>query len=757
MAASTTLRERSNSREVKNGLFVKKDGTPLVFHLPPGATRKKLAPLIQRGGGVITSKRQENGICLADEKMGRAAVRAKGHFWPSYVLDCVKQNTILNLEEYRCSRGMKLMRRLSGSDEEVDDGMAPAKTVITIPVAEAKKGRAKYSKAEDMNILRYLVEEEQYSQAGGKAVWRKMESLKITSHSAESMRTHFLRFMVLNLDSYNIPDSWKSRLTGNTAMAVKHVPSDGNSDQETEGEEDGGPSARSSPQLQRHLDKKSHSVISDGDPDEDIDDDFDRQLLQMAGAADPGVPARGNQQEVSVMEISDTPREDRSLHPAQTARKSPRMSRREGKGKQGREAAENASGNDKVVAQPRELTNDKEHGMATSAAGSDASDSDHSVVPPHMRKRHTVIRDSDNGDSSGSNQRPKRSTSNGKGDNSEEGFFLEKLGLGSRQQNSGKDQHAPSSPAEDKQGAVTSKYFTRGTLAAASKRRSEPDREQGSPHKKPQGKGSPAKVPENADSSGVRSKSGKASPVKNARQKGPANKTDSPNRAKQGKHFPPMVSQRGQSSGHGHSGKGPLLRCMVDVIRRKETQVARESSPSVTDEDYVTAEEGDFGSQTTRDRAKPRGTSSPLVMDEDGETTLTQSVSGTEGSGVARLDAMKRFVMSDSDDEDTSTASGGHAQRDGPGTLHTIEMLRREFGFTDTEARECLWRNSGDVVATRFWILTGQSLPGLWTWTREQDSVLQNCEPGHQDWQYLENTRGLQAVLDRQKFLRGDA
>lgn len=118
-------------------------------------------------------------------------------------------------------------------------------------------------------------------------------------------------------------------------------------------------------------------------------------------------------------------------------------------------------------------------------------------------------------------------------------------------------------------------------------------------------------------------------------------------------------------------------------------------------------------------------------------------------------DEMRNFVMSDSGAEDGDTTSHKGKRPDSCDTWHIIEVLCKEFGLMEKQARVCLWRNSGDVRATRFWILTGQTLPGHWVWLREEDTVLQTCEPSHPDWQCLENTRGLQAVLARQRFLMG--
>ncbi|XP_076467618.1 telomeric repeat-binding factor 2-interacting protein 1-like [Babylonia areolata] len=104
-------------------LFMQSNGTPMVFHLPPGQTKKKLAPLIKRYGGEITSRNLNNVIHLVDEKLWTSRLLSSSsdlHYWPTYIIDCVKQDSLLDLDLYKCSKGKHLMRKISL--EEGEDG-----------------------------------------------------------------------------------------------------------------------------------------------------------------------------------------------------------------------------------------------------------------------------------------------------------------------------------------------------------------------------------------------------------------------------------------------------------------------------------------------------------------------------------------------------------------------------------------------------------------------------------------------------------
>ncbi|KAL8588172.1 hypothetical protein ACOMHN_067736 [Nucella lapillus] len=88
--------------------------------------------------------------------------------------------------------------------------------------------------------------------------------------------------------------------------------------------------------------------------------------------------------------------------------------------------------------------------------------------------------------------------------------------------------------------------------------------------------------------------------------------------------------------------------------------------------------------------------------------------------------------------------------------LGVIRTLSEEFDLTLKEARALFWRNGGHVNATRYWIMTGDTLPGHHYWSPEEDRVLLTREPDHPHWQRVEGLHGLTAVLHRIQWLQAD-
>ena len=59
-----------------------------------------------------------------------------------------------------------------------DDSMSPASTIIKT-VSKSCKGRSKYTKEEDMAMIKFLVTERRYLEATGMRVWRDMQMLEV--------------------------------------------------------------------------------------------------------------------------------------------------------------------------------------------------------------------------------------------------------------------------------------------------------------------------------------------------------------------------------------------------------------------------------------------------------------------------------------------------------------------------------------------------------------------------------------------------
>lgn len=61
--------------------------------------------------------------------------------------------------------------------------------------------RKPYTKEEEEAILKFIVEKEGYTSLRGCHFWETMEAAKVTERTWQSMKEHFRKFMVANLNS----------------------------------------------------------------------------------------------------------------------------------------------------------------------------------------------------------------------------------------------------------------------------------------------------------------------------------------------------------------------------------------------------------------------------------------------------------------------------------------------------------------------------------------------------------------------------
>ncbi|XP_052825297.1 uncharacterized protein DDB_G0283697 isoform X2 [Octopus bimaculoides] len=73
---------------------------------------------------------------------------------------------------------------------------------------QKRKKRQKFSHAEDIKMLKYIMTENRYDEIKGIALWRRMELLEVTSHTSQSMKYHFLKTVIPNLKKYNVEKGW---------------------------------------------------------------------------------------------------------------------------------------------------------------------------------------------------------------------------------------------------------------------------------------------------------------------------------------------------------------------------------------------------------------------------------------------------------------------------------------------------------------------------------------------------------------------
>jgi hypothetical protein len=86
-----------SAREFSSALFIEMNGTPLQFYIAPGPEKAGLRPLIEKGGGILTSSFNDKCIRL----VVAGGDSSKGQVPISYVTDCIEQNCLLPLKDYK--------------------------------------------------------------------------------------------------------------------------------------------------------------------------------------------------------------------------------------------------------------------------------------------------------------------------------------------------------------------------------------------------------------------------------------------------------------------------------------------------------------------------------------------------------------------------------------------------------------------------------------------------------------------------------
>eukprot|EP00057_Strongylocentrotus_purpuratus_P008249 XP_011662723.1 PREDICTED: telomeric repeat-binding factor 2-interacting protein 1 isoform X2 [Strongylocentrotus purpuratus] len=166
-------------------LFTDQQYQPMVFFMRPSATRARLKLLIESGGGRVTSRHDPSEGDVIKILADGDEHSSPDCLLPSYIDDCVAANSLLDKFSYRAKSSTKEEQSTSVSE---------------VTVSVSTKGRSYYTAAEDKAILEYIAKHP-YQYCGNKT-WQRMEIMKITNHSWQSMRDHFLKKLEGSLNKY---------------------------------------------------------------------------------------------------------------------------------------------------------------------------------------------------------------------------------------------------------------------------------------------------------------------------------------------------------------------------------------------------------------------------------------------------------------------------------------------------------------------------------------------------------------------------
>lgn len=233
--------------------------------MPPCDERTRLRPLIEFGGGTINSKVEKDCIRLA---VPGQKVKSSELINSKYVTDCVNQNKLLDLENYRVFPD-RIAKRHNDSSSDMD----PADCIIRI--SPSKQGRSKYDVTEDMSIIRHLLDQRLYRDTSGNSVWKSMELYKVTNHTWQSMKDRFRRTIIPNIDTYMLSRREVALLTGTTVKPE--------TDEEPGIIDDVSPPPRKKLKNNDSLEVVTFSKNSSLLKKEKINlDDFDKELVEQA-------------------------------------------------------------------------------------------------------------------------------------------------------------------------------------------------------------------------------------------------------------------------------------------------------------------------------------------------------------------------------------------------------------------------------------------------------------------------------------------
>ncbi|XP_062605717.1 mucin-4-like isoform X2 [Saccostrea cucullata] len=180
----------------------------VIFFFRPCAARSKVQPIIEENGGKVTARMTLNAIKLANDD---DYLVSDDYFSVRYIEDCVKANEMLDKEKYRLETRRVVIR--NASDDQVSDiSFDEEQPQILRASSKYLQGRKMYTYADDMAILNYIISNDYHDKVAGNTVWKEMEDLQITKHSASSMNTRYRKIIKHNLNLYTIPVTHKKKL-----------------------------------------------------------------------------------------------------------------------------------------------------------------------------------------------------------------------------------------------------------------------------------------------------------------------------------------------------------------------------------------------------------------------------------------------------------------------------------------------------------------------------------------------------------------
>ncbi|XP_046979606.1 uncharacterized protein LOC124544910 isoform X1 [Schistocerca americana] len=222
------------SKCVNRTLFLYRDGVRLhrmKFYIYECAERDALKAMIQERCGIVVETKGEHVVCFARQCQD---LEDGGElFSTEYIKQCCENNVLLDLKKFRlgkkpdCSnvdplevlKGIaswpKNMRCLRNSNQNNSVNKVK-ETRGSELLPQKRKWREAYSREEDVNIIRYLLKNNNYKKAGTNTLWKEMELQEVLrDRSWQSMKNR-LRIIRLHPERYDLSDEDIRKLGGET-------------------------------------------------------------------------------------------------------------------------------------------------------------------------------------------------------------------------------------------------------------------------------------------------------------------------------------------------------------------------------------------------------------------------------------------------------------------------------------------------------------------------------------------------------------
>jgi len=215
---------------VDSELFVRSDGVPMAFMMPPmGLERQQIKQFIETGGGVLVHKTyslyKENIIRLADpEQRTILIVRDRDIFDYNYIFDCMKHKSLVpNLNDYivgksafepynsldiLCgNRKWSDLKRVEVGERVSDIEDGEEDEPVRRPVNMFKPNRLPYSRKEQEQIVNWIIENHCYKDLRGINIWKTMEKeVVMRGRSYQSLKEHFRKQIIPQIHKFKLSE-----------------------------------------------------------------------------------------------------------------------------------------------------------------------------------------------------------------------------------------------------------------------------------------------------------------------------------------------------------------------------------------------------------------------------------------------------------------------------------------------------------------------------------------------------------------------